>query len=889
MGYSLGIDLGTTYTAAAVDRRGAVEMATLGDRTAAIPSVVLMRSDGPVLTGDAANRRAMMEPDRVAREFKRRLGDPTPLVLGGAPHSVASVLASLLHAVVDKVADREGGPAEHVVLTHPANWGPYKLELFGSVPRIAEVEHVTLTTEPEAAAAHYATNERVPDGAIIAVYDFGGGTFDATVLRHRGGSGFETLGVPEGVEGLGGIDFDEAVFAFVDRTLDGAVTSLDHGDRQTASALLRLRQECVLAKETLSFDIETIIPVLLPGLQTEVRLTRAELEEMMRPSIEATVRALHRALRTAKVEPEDLHAVLLVGGSSRIPLVSQMVSEALGRPTAVDAHPKHVVALGAAALAGAYEEPSGNGIGAAETTADPRSGGDVAMADGAPAASGGGAPPGGTAVGGVAAGLVAASAASTAEAPPSGPPAEAPPAPAQPPVPPAAAPAAVPASAAPVQQPAAPEEPPPVSPPSEPVRPAPLTDPRAAGGASPGGAGGGAGAGSGVGGGVGAGVDDGGTAVTAPPDLPTGPPAGPPPLAGPGSGRPRRPLRIVLAVVAVVVVLAGAGIGVYLFRGGGSSPATSTPPGVTASIPDPTVSGTVPVGKNPQDVLLSPDGRTAYVVNSGSNSISLVDTGTNAITATVPVSNGPPQFASISPDGARLYVSVYDPGTSATTAVNTVDVVDTGSHSITHIIPVGLHPYASAVSPDGNTILVPNHDSADISVIDWRTRSVVARIPVKPNPHFVAFTKDGSKAFVADHESNVVSVLDVQSRTVTAVIPVGRSPHSLAVSPDQSSVYVVDYDQNTVSVIDVASEKVTGTIPVGANPQSVVFAPDGRHAYVANNGDGTVSVIDTGTRAVVSTVQVGRSPTTIAVAPDGRTAYVTNFDDNTLSVLRTAA
>ncbi|GAA4707549.1 hypothetical protein GCM10023215_55670 [Pseudonocardia yuanmonensis] len=848
MGYSLGIDLGTTYTAAAVDRRGAVEMATLGDRTAAIPSVVLWRSDGPVLTGDAANRRAMMEPDRVAREFKRRLGDPTPLVLGGAPHSVASVLASLLHAVVDKVADREGGPAEHVVLTHPANWGPYKLELFGSVPRIAEVEHVSLTTEPEAAAAHYATNERLPDGAVIAVYDFGGGTFDATVLRHRG-AGFETLGVPEGVEGLGGIDFDEAVFAFVDRTLDGAVTALDHGDRQNAAALLRLRQECVLAKETLSFDIETLIPVLLPGLQTEVRLTRAELEEMMRPSIEATVRALRRALRTAEVEPEDLYAVLLVGGSSRIPLVSQMVSEALGRPTAVDAHPKHVVALGAAALAAALEQAPGNGAGAAPegvvpVVPEPRRDG-MAVADGAAGtvADGAAAP----VADGAAAPVVAGAATGVTGAPVG--------APTRTEVPPAAAAAA---TDAPSPAPPAVDVPPP-APAVEPPRPA--------------------------------------AAEAAPPDTPVGPPtappgtpSGPPPLAGPSGRGPRRPVRILLAVASVVVVLAAAGIGVFLWRGGGTSPtAPAGAANVAASIAGPTVSGSVPVGQNPQDVLLSPDGRTAYVMNTGSNSISVIDTGTRGITATVPVPNGPPQFASISPDGARLYVSVYNPATTGANAVNAVDVVDTRSLSVTHTIPVGLHPYASAVSPDGNTILVPNHDSADISVIDWRTKSVTGRIPVKPNPHFVAFTADGSKAFVADHESNVVSVLDGHSHAVTAVIPVGRSPHSLAVSPDQSTVYVVDYDQNTVSVIDIGSEKVTGTIPVGANPQSVAFAPDGKHAYVANSGGGTVSTIDTGTRAVVSTVQVGRSPTTIAVAPDGRTAYVTNYDDNTLSVLATAA
>jgi YVTN family beta-propeller protein len=846
VGYSLGIDLGTTFTAAAVDRRGTVEMATLGDRTAAIPSVVLMRGDGPVLTGDAANRRAMMEPDRVAREFKRRLGDPTPLVLGGAPHSVASVLASLLHAVVDKVADREGGPAEHVVLTHPANWGPYKLELFGSVPRIAEVEHVTLTSEPEAAAAHYATNERLSDGAVIAVYDFGGGTFDATVLRRRA-PGFETLGVPEGVEGLGGIDFDEAVFAFVDRTLDGAVTALDHRERQNASALLRLRQECVLAKETLSFDIETVIPVLLPGLQTEVRLTRAELEEMMRPSIESTVRALRRALRTAKVQPEELEAVLLVGGSSRIPLVSQMVSEALGRPTSVDAHPKHVVALGAAALAAARDLPGGNGAratgaGAAAATAD--------AADVTPVAGG-----------------------STRAPTPGDPGTE-------------------------VQVGTAPAPPTPAgdratdSTPSASGTPALLPDPGPAGGGDrdrgsgddgPRDGGGGGGAGGGAGGGD--------AAPTGSPGTTARPPAGPPPLAAPGGGGPRRPVRILLAVASVVVVLAAAGIGVYLLRGGGTSPAPSAAgaANVAASIADPTVSGNVPVGKNPQAVLLSPDGRTGYVMNTGDNSISVFDTGTKGVTATIPVPNGPPQFASISPDGVRLYVSVYDPATNAAKAVNVVDVIDTGTRAVTHIIPVGLHPYASAVSPDGNTILVPNHDSADISVIDWKTRSVVARIPVKPNPHFVAFTTDGSKAFVADHESNVVSVLDGHSFAVTAVIPVGRSPHSLAVSPDQKSVYVVDYDQNTVSVIDIASERVTDTIPVGVHPQSVVFAPDGKHAYVANNGDNTVSVVDTGTRAVVSTVKVGRSPTTVAVAPDGRAAYVTNFDDNTVSVLGTAA
>jgi YVTN family beta-propeller protein len=857
LGYSLGIDLGTTFTAAAIDRAGHIEMATLGDRTAAIPSVVLIRADGPVLTGDAANRRAAMEPDRVAREFKRRFGDPTPLVLGGAPHSVSSVLARLLTAVVGAVAEREGGPADQVMLTHPANWGPYKRELFDSVPRLAEVDRVAMITEPEAAAAHYAANERLADGAVIAVYDFGGGTFDATVLRKRA-TGFEILGTPEGVEGLGGIDFDEGVFAFVDRTLDGAVTALDFSDRQTAAALVRLRQECVLAKEALSVDTETAIPVLMPGLQTEVRLTRAELEEMMRPSIEATLSSLRRALRSAHVDPEDLTGVLLVGGSSRIPLVSQMVSAALGRPTAVDTHPKHVIALGAAALAGAARlGPQAAGARHHVAGAPPR----PTVAPRRPAETGQLAAPALAArrppkpASGDEQGVVRAVADG------------------------AMAPSAFAAD-------------------GEPVVPTaygglaagpPASDERRAAGTAPDTAGPAA---------ASASAADGGrialptSSGPAPAGRGPAPGAPPPPLASPGTGdsraRRRLPLLVGIAVVVVLAVVAG----VLLIGRPTATPAAQPAQGglvpAPASIDTPAVTATIPVGEKPQAVVVSPDGRTAYVTNSAANSISVIDTGAGGTIATIPIPGGPPQFASITPDGAHLYVSVFGGDADMDQTVNSVDVVDTASHAVTATIPVGRHPYASAVTPDGERVFVPNHDSTNISVIDTASNKVSGTIAVKPNPHFVTFTKDGSKAFVADHESNVVSVLDTASDKVTAVIPVGRSPHSLSVSPDQKSVYVVNFDQNAVSVIDVATNAVTATIGVGTHPQSVVFAPDGGHAYVANNGDHTISVIDTATRKVVSTVHVGKGPTTIAVAPDGRSAYVTNFDSNTVSVLRIA-
>jgi YVTN family beta-propeller protein len=213
--------------------------------------------------------------------------------------------------------------------------------------RLADLDAVATITEPEAAARYYASNERMETGDIVAVYDLGGGTFDAAVLR-KTDLGFDILGSPEGIEHLGGIDIDEAVFGHVARELGDALTELDPDDPATMSALVRLRRDCVEAKEALSLDHEVSIPVLLPGLQTTVVLTREGLENLIRPILGDTIKALHRALRSAEVEPDDLSSVLLVGGASRMPIVAELVTEEIGRRVVVDAHPKHAVALGTA-------------------------------------------------------------------------------------------------------------------------------------------------------------------------------------------------------------------------------------------------------------------------------------------------------------------------------------------------------------------------------------------------------------------------------------------------------------------------------------------------------------------------------------------------------------
>ncbi|MEY2405944.1 MAG: molecular chaperone DnaK, partial [Acidimicrobiaceae bacterium] len=129
MPYVLGIDLGTTYTAAATHRDGRAQIASIGSRSAAIPSVVFLRQDEEVLTGEAADRRALSEPGRVAREFKRRVGDTTPIMVGSSPYSAEQLSAELLKAVVGMVTRLEGSRPEHIALCHPANWGPYKKEL----------------------------------------------------------------------------------------------------------------------------------------------------------------------------------------------------------------------------------------------------------------------------------------------------------------------------------------------------------------------------------------------------------------------------------------------------------------------------------------------------------------------------------------------------------------------------------------------------------------------------------------------------------------------------------------------------------------------------------------------------------------------------------------
>jgi len=352
----LGIDIGTTYTAAAVAGATEVSMLSLGSDRAAVPTIVVLRDDGEVLVGEAADRRAATQPERTAREFKRRIGDPVPVVVGGTPYGAEALVAQVLRWVVAEATARRGSPPAAVALSHPASWSTYKTDLLRHAAQQAGLAEVTLITEPQAAAVHYAQESDLADGATVAVYDFGGGTFDAAVVR-RTGTGWELLGVPEGLERFGGIDLDQAVFAHVDRALDGMLGELDSSDPGVRSGLVRLRDECRRAKEALSTDTDTVVPVVLPTLSTDVRLTRAELESMARPRIAETVAALERAVASAGLSYGQLDRVLLVGGSSKMPLVAEMVHQATGVAVVADTNPKLAIAYGAALAGRAARQP----------------------------------------------------------------------------------------------------------------------------------------------------------------------------------------------------------------------------------------------------------------------------------------------------------------------------------------------------------------------------------------------------------------------------------------------------------------------------------------------------------------------------------------------------
>ena len=266
----------------------------------------------------------------------------------------------------------------------------------------------------------------------------------------------------------------------------------------------------------------------------------------------------------------------------------------------------------------------------------------------------------------------------------------------------------------------------------------------------------------------------------------------------------------------------------------------------------------------------------AYITNDGDNTVSVIDTATNTVTATVNVGSGPVGVA-VTPDGTKVYV--------ANGGSNNVSVIDTVTNTVTATVNVGSIPRGVATSPDGTKVYVANYGGNTVSVINTATSTITATVTVGNHPFGVAVT--GTKAFVTNDIDKTVSVIDTATDTVTATVNlVNQYPGGVAASPDGTKVYVTSGGTDNVSVIDTATNTVTATVPVGDKPTGVTVA--GTKVYVANFGSNTVSVIDTATNTVTATVDVGNSPYGVAVTPDGTEVYVANDHENTVYVIDTA-
>ncbi|WP_433072818.1 Hsp70 family protein [Dactylosporangium sp. CA-052675] len=360
----LGIDFGTSNTVAMVRTPDARMRPLLFDGSPLLPSALYFNTDGKVLVGRDAERNARLDPARFEPNPKRRIDDGE-VFIGDHPMPVPRLFAHVLSQVNEEARRQLGAAPDEVRLTHPARWGERRRSLLLEATRIAGLgtpaRPARLIAEPVGAASYFTAvlGSAVPVGRSLAIYDLGGGTFDATVVR-RTQSGFEVL-AEDGLADVGGLDFDHAIVEHLGKTYSEShaakwaalANPTDASDRR----LRRMLYEDVRgAKEMLSRTASTDIH--LPSMEIDAHLTREELETLVKPYLERTVACLRRAIDSARLQPKDLVGIFLVGGSSRIPLAAHLIHTELGvAPTTLE-QPETVVVEGALCI-GAAVPPVG--------------------------------------------------------------------------------------------------------------------------------------------------------------------------------------------------------------------------------------------------------------------------------------------------------------------------------------------------------------------------------------------------------------------------------------------------------------------------------------------------------------------------------------------------
>ena len=352
MGKIIGIDLGTTNSCVSVMEGGeAVVIPNAeGDRTT--PSVVAFTKNGERLVGQIAKRQAVTNPENTVISIKRDMGTNKKVTINGEEFTPQEISAMILQKLKTDAENYLGQKVTEAVITVPAYFSDSQRQATKDAGKIAGLNVLRIINEPTAAALAYGVDKENKEQKVL-IYDLGGGTFDVSILEIGDGV-FEVLAT-SGNNKLGGDDFDEKIIEYLVSEFkkeQGIDLSKDN------MAMQRLKEAAENAKKELSQAGQTTIN--LPFITADangpkhmnITLTRAKFEELIRPLVEKTLEPVNQALKDAKLSASDLDQILLVGGSTRVPLVQEEVKKITGKEPHKGINPDECVSLGASIQGG---------------------------------------------------------------------------------------------------------------------------------------------------------------------------------------------------------------------------------------------------------------------------------------------------------------------------------------------------------------------------------------------------------------------------------------------------------------------------------------------------------------------------------------------------------
>jgi molecular chaperone DnaK len=351
MAKAVGIDLGTTNSVVAVLEGGEPTVLANAEGARTTPSVVGFSKSGEVLVGEVAKRQAVTNPDRTLQSVKRQMGTAWATEVDGKRYTAQEISARILMKLKRDAESYLGEDVNQAVITVPAYFGDAERQATKEAGQIAGLEVLRIINEPTAAALAYGLDKE--EEQTVLVYDLGGGTFDVSVLEIA--EGVFDVKSTSGDTHLGGDDWDQKIIEWLAKTFKDS-----HGVdlSKDKMALQRLREAAEKAKKELSSTTETsinlpFITATAEGpLHLEQTLTRAQFQQMSADLLERTKAPFHAAIKDAGISPSDIDHVILVGGSTRMPAVADVVKELTGKEPHKGVNPDEVVAVGAALQAG---------------------------------------------------------------------------------------------------------------------------------------------------------------------------------------------------------------------------------------------------------------------------------------------------------------------------------------------------------------------------------------------------------------------------------------------------------------------------------------------------------------------------------------------------------